>query len=217
MLPTEARSNEMRPSCRSRQFADPVAVQDRVRGHACGPLPDGWQAAEELLPLVYDELRQLARARMARLRPGQTLTPTALVHEAYLRLTGGGPAGFEGRRHFFFATSRAMRDIMVERARRKASLKRGGDLRRVDLEAPELAFEGPPETVLDVDRVLARLERESPDRARVVQLAYFGGLTQPEIAEVMGLSLATIERRLSYARAWLRRELSPARSDRADG
>ncbi len=181
---------------------------------AAVPLTENWQSAEEILPLVYDELRHLARARMARLRPGQTVTPTEVVHEAYLRLTGGGTASFEGRRHFFFAASRAMRDIMVERARRKASLKRGGDLRRVDLEGPELALEAPHENVLDVDHALARLERESPERARVVQLAYFAGLTQPEIAEVIGLSLATIERRLSYARAWLRRELSAARRGR---
>lgn len=166
------------------------------------------QAAAQLLPLVYDELRRLARARMARARSGETLTPTALVHEAYLRVLGGKTASFEGRRHFFFAASRAMRDIMVENARRKASLKRGGDLLRIELEGAEMAIHASPENLLDLERALDKLEQASPERAQVVALSYFSGLTQPEIAEVMGLSLATIERRLSYARAWLRRELS---------
>ncbi len=166
------------------------------------------QAAANLLPLVYEELRRLARARMARLRPGQTLTPTALVHEAYLRVVGRKTAGFEGRRHFFFAASRAMRDIMVENARRKASLKHGGDSLRIEFEGASMALQVPPVDLLDLERAIDKLERERPERARVVLLSYFGGLTHPEIAEVMGLSLATVERRWSYARAWLRRELS---------
>ncbi len=166
------------------------------------------QAASRLLPLVYDELRRLARARMARVRPGQTLTPTALVHEAYLRVAGRRTDGFEGRRHFFFAASRAMRDIMIESARRKASRKRGGDLLRLELEGAQLALQTPRENLFDLDRALDRLEDASPDRAQVVLLSYFGGLTHPEIAEVTGLSLATVERKWSYARAWLRRELS---------
>ncbi|HYX23956.1 MAG TPA: ECF-type sigma factor [Thermoanaerobaculia bacterium] len=166
-------------------------------------------AAARLLPLVYEELRRLARARMARLGPGQTLTPTELVHEAYLRVAGGKHDSFEGRRHFFFAVSRAMRDLIVESARRKGSLKRGGNSLRLSLETAEIAIESPQENVLALDLALQKLERESPDRARVVQLSYFGGLTHPEIAQVLGLSRATVERRWSYARIWLRRELSP--------
>lgn len=167
----------------------------------------GSQAAAQLLPLVYDELRRLARARMAD-RTGGTLTPTDLVHETYLRVAGRKTAGFEGRRHFFFAASRAMRDVMVEKVRRKATRKRGGHLLQVELEGTERAFQAPPDALVDLRRALAKLERESPDGARVVLLSYFGGLTHPEIAEVMGLSRATVERRWSDARAWLRRELS---------
>lgn len=166
------------------------------------------EPAARLLPLVYDELRRLARARMARLGPGHTLTPTELVHEAYLRVVGGKHDSFEGRRHFFFAVSRAMRDLIVEGARRKGSLKRGGNYLRLPVEAAELAAADAPENILDLDFALKKLERESPDRAQVVLLSYFGGLTHPEIAEVLGLSRATIERRWSYARIWLRRELS---------
>jgi RNA polymerase sigma factor (TIGR02999 family) len=166
------------------------------------------ESAACLLPLVYDELRRLARARMARLGPGQTLTPTELVHEAYLRVVGGKYDSFEGRRHFFFAVSRAMRDLMTEGVRRRGSLKRGGNYQLLPVEITELAAVDPGENVLDLDLALQKLERESPDRAQVVLLSYFGGLTHPEIAEVLGLSRATVERRWSYARLWLRRELS---------
>jgi RNA polymerase sigma factor (TIGR02999 family) len=168
----------------------------------------GSQTAAQLLPLVYDELRRLARARTARARPGDTLTPTDLVHEAYLRMAAGGTSHFEGRRHFFFSVSRAMHDITVESARRKASLKRGGRYLRVELEEAETAFTAPRENLLDLDRALSKLHRERPDRAQVVELRYFGGLTEPEIAEVMGLSQATVKRRWRYARAWLLREIS---------
>lgn len=166
------------------------------------------QAAQRLLTMVYDELRRLARNRVARLTPGQTLTPTELVHEAYLRISRGETASFEGRRHFFFAATRAMRDILVENARRKASLKRGGDWLRVDLEGAGVEVAAPREDVMDLDRALGKLECSRPDGARVVQLHYFGGLTIPEIAEVTGTSQATVKRRWSYARAWLQRELS---------
>lgn len=165
-------------------------------------------SAARLLPLVYDELRRLARARMARLGPGQTLTPTELVHEAYLRVVDGKRDSFEGRRHFFFAVSRAMRDLLVEGARRRGSLKRGGNYMRLPVEVAELTTVDPQESILDLDFALRKLERESPERAQVVVLSYFGGLTHPEIAEILGLSRATIERRWSYARIWLRRELS---------
>jgi RNA polymerase sigma factor (TIGR02999 family) len=164
------------------------------------------RAAARLLPLVYEELRRLARARLARHGPDQTLTPTELVHETYLRLAGRRD-GFEGRSHFFFAASRAMRDYMVERVRRKASLKRGGAYSRVPA-ADHVAIAAPREDLLDLERALSKLERESPAASRVVVLSYFGGLTHPEIAEVLGLSRATVERRWVYCRAWLRRELS---------
>lgn len=176
-------------------------------------------SAARLLPLVYDELRRLARARMARLGP-HTLTPTELVHEAYLRIVGGKNDSFEGRRHFFFAVSRAMRDLIVEGARRKGSLKRGGNYLRLPVEVAELTTTEPRTDILDLDLALQKLERESPDRAQVVVLSYFAGLTHPEIAEIMGLSRATIERRWNYARVWLRRELSrhpAARREARDG
>jgi len=175
---------------------------------------DDSRGVARLLPLVYDELRRLASAWMMTARRRAALTPTELVHEAYLRVTGCQAAGFEGRRHFFFAASRAMRDIMVENARRVASRKRGGDLVRVELKEVETAPQAPPEDFLDLHRALAKLQRESPDHARVVLLSCFDGRTHPEIAEMMGLSVATVERRWSDARAWLRRELSrsPRRS-----
>lgn len=187
---------------------------NRVEGTEITRILDGvargeTDSAERLLPLVYDELRRLARARMARLGPGHTLTPTELVHEAYLRIAGGKHDSFEGRRHFFFAVSRAMRDLLVEGARRKGSLKRGGNYLRMPVEVAELTTTEPQTDVLDLDLALRKLECESPDRAQVVVLSYFGGLTHPEIAEIMGLSRATIERRWNYARSWLRRELSP--------
>jgi RNA polymerase sigma factor (TIGR02999 family) len=165
-------------------------------------------SAERLLPLVYDELRRLARARLARLGPDQTLAPTELVHEAYLRVVDGKRDSFEGRRHFFFVVSRAMRDLLVEGARRRGCLKRGGNYQRMPVEVAELAADHPHESILDLDLALEKLEHESPDRAKVVVLSYFGGLTHPEIAEVLGLSRATVERRWKYARTWLRRELS---------
>ncbi len=167
------------------------------------------QATAQLLAVVYDELRRLARARLAHLGPNESLTPTELVHEAYLRMVAR-PTSFEGRRHFFFAASRAMRDILVENARRKASSKRGGGYRREEVDGEKIAVETPPEEILDLHLALEKLERESADRAQVVLLSYFGGLTHLEIAEVLGMSRATVERRWTYARSWLRRELSPA-------
>jgi RNA polymerase sigma factor (TIGR02999 family) len=160
-----------------------------------------------LLPPVYDELRRVAGARLARLGPGQTLTPTELVHEVYLRISDRHPEGLDGRRHLFFVASRAMRDILVESARRKASRKHGGEHRRVADAADAIAGGDRPMSLLELHLALKKLERESPERAQVVLLRYFGGFTQAEIAEVLGLSLATVERRWSYCRAWLRREI----------
>ena len=168
--------------------------------------------AAAFLPQVYDELCCLSRARLARYGGEQALSAAELVHEAYLRVADGRGDGFRSRHHFFFAVSRAMHDILVESARRKASLKRGGAYVVVSAAAvDELATPGEssPEELLQLDLALDKFERRSPEGARVVRLSSFGGLTQPEIAAVLGLSLATVERRWRDSRAWLRRELSP--------
>jgi RNA polymerase sigma factor (TIGR02999 family) len=177
----------------------------RAQGAA---LSGGSQTAAQLVPLIYDELLRLAKARMGRVRPGEMLTPTELVHEAYLKMAGNQTSLFEGRGHFFFSASRAMRDVTVEIARRKTSLKRGRDYLRVELEEAEIVSTTPRENVMDLYRALSRLKNKRPDRARVVELRYFGGLTEAEIAVMMGLSLATVKRRLRYVRTWLLRELS---------
>ncbi len=165
------------------------------------------EAARDLLPLVYQELRDLARARLRRLPPGQTLQATALVHEAYLRLTRGADPGWDGRAHFFGAAARAMRDILVEEARRKLALKRGGERARVDLEAAEPAFLPPPREVLAVHEALRRLETEDPRKGEIVNLRYFAGLTAAEAALALGISVATLGREWRYIRAWLEREI----------
>jgi RNA polymerase sigma factor (TIGR02999 family) len=166
------------------------------------------EAAARLLPLVYAELHQLARARMARLPPGSTLQPTALVHEAYLRLAGKAGLRLEGRRHFFFAAARAMRDILVEHARGKARVRRGGGLRRVEL-GEVAAEEGPPpEDVLAVNEALAELEKEDPLKAQIVYLRYFAGMTADEAARVLGMSESTLHRESRVINAWLKSRLS---------
>ena len=171
-------------------------------------------AAAQLLPLVYDELRKLAAHRLAREKPGQTLQATALVHEAYLRLLDGRePRPWSGRGHFFAAAAEAMRRILVENARRKQSLKGGGGRQREDLEAIELTAADSPvaSTALDLlalDEALARLERDEPRKAEVVKLRFFAGLTMPEIAQSLDLSLATVERYWTYARTWLYADLT---------
>ena len=165
--------------------------------------------AEQLLPLVYDELRALARSRVAREKPGQTLQATVLVHEAFLRVAGEGDREKEwnGRAHFFGAASRAMRRILVEQARRKARLKHGGAGQRVDLEEVEIVAESPSGDVLAVDEAVKRLEREDPRKAQLVNLRYFGGLTNAETAEVLGVSVGTVERDWRFVRSWLQTEL----------
>jgi RNA polymerase sigma factor (TIGR02999 family) len=161
------------------------------------------EAAARLLPLVYDELRRMARARMAKLPPGQTLQPTDLVHEAYLRLTGKAGHPLESRRHFFFASARAMRDILVEQARRKAGPTRGGGRRRVALKEA-LAVRGPPpDDVLAVHEVLPVLEQEYPLHAQIVHLRYYVGMSVKETAEVLGLSERTAHRHWRFIKAWL--------------
>ncbi len=164
-------------------------------------------AAARLLPLVYDELRQLARARMARLPPGDTLQPTALVHEAYLRLIGKTDLRLEGRRHFFFAAARAMRDILVERARAKAGPKRGGGRPRVQLTEGAAVVEPPPEELLALHEALSELEKEDPSKAQIVNLRYFAGMSAEEAAQVLGLSERTLHRQWRFIKAWLRRRL----------
>src|SRR5262245_39602656 len=163
-------------------------------------------AASQLLPLVYEELRKLAAQKLALERPGQTLEPTALVHEAYLRLVLGGKASgqnqWRNRGHFFGAAAEAMRRILVEGARRKKSVKHGGDRARVDLQERDVPAL-PPEDLLALDEALTRLEQEDPEVARVVQLHYFAGLPLEQAAETLGISRATAYRQWAYARAWL--------------
>jgi RNA polymerase sigma factor (TIGR02999 family) len=163
------------------------------------------RAAAQLLPLVYDELRRLAAAQMAREKPGHTLDATALVHEAYLRLVGDQQ--FENRRHFFAAAAEAMRRILVENARRKRSLKRGGDRQRVDLDVEQALEVERSEPLLALDEALNRLEARDPDKARLVKLRYFAGMTIEQAAETLAISVTTANRWWTYARAWLHEEI----------
>jgi RNA polymerase sigma factor (TIGR02999 family) len=166
-------------------------------------------AAAELLPLVYDELRKLAAARMAAEAPGQTLQPTALVHEAYLRLVGGSqPQGWNGRGHFFAAAAEAMRRILVDNARRKRTEKHGGAHKRVDLESGCLVSEAPSMDLLALDEVLIKLAKVEPAKAELVKLRFFAGLSMPEAAAVLNISLATAERHWTFAKSWLFAELA---------
>jgi RNA polymerase sigma factor (TIGR02999 family) len=168
------------------------------------------QAAAELLPLVYDELRSLAERALGRERPGQTLQATALVHEAYLRLVGEEATSpeWEGRRHFFGAAAEAMRRILVEAARRKGRVKHGGELERREWDESLVAACEPREDLVALDEALVRLAEHDPDGARLVELRYFAGLTLPEAAEVLGVSARTADRLWSYAKAWLHREMT---------
>jgi RNA polymerase sigma factor (TIGR02999 family) len=161
-------------------------------------------AAARLLPLVYGELRKLAQARMAKLPPGQTLQPTALVHEAYLRLLGKSDLHLEGRRHFFFAAARAMRDILVEQARAKAGPKRGGDRRRVALTDADTPGDTTPDEVLALHDALTELEAKDPLKAQIVNLRYFTGMSAAEAAEVLGMSERTLHRHWRFIKAWLK-------------
>lgn len=168
----------------------------------------GVRAAEELLPLVYEELRKLAAHKMASEAPGQTLQPTALVHEAWLRLTGNESNTWQNRGHFFAAAAEAMRRILIERARAKSRLRRGSRAERVPLEYVTLASEDPPETVLAINEALERLTARDPFKAEVVKMRYFVGLSQDEIAQALGVSVPTIGRHWAIARAWLYAELN---------
>jgi RNA polymerase sigma factor (TIGR02999 family) len=166
-------------------------------------------AAAQLLPLVYDELRRLAAARLAAEPSGNTLQPTALVHEAYLRLVGTAEGGrWDSRGHFFAAAAEAMRRLLVENARRKKRHKHGGDRRRVSLDAAEFMAQAPSEDLVALDEALTRLTAHDPVKAEVVKLRFFGGLTMPEVAQSLNLSLTTAERYWTYARTWLYAELT---------
>lgn len=161
------------------------------------------QAAEQLLPLVYEELRRLAAARMANEAPGQTLQPTALVHEAWLRLVGDGDRQWNSRGHFFSAAAEAMRRILVENARRKRALRHGGGQERVDMAALDLAAEPGDDHVVEIDDALNELAGLDPSQAEVVKLRFFVGLKLEEIATLQGVSMKTIQRQWTHARAWL--------------
>lgn len=170
-------------------------------------------AANELLPLVYHELRRLAAHKMASESPGHTLQPTALVHEAYLRLVGPGQSQqWDGRGHFFAAAAEAMRRILVESARRKKRLKHGGELQRVDVAEVELPLPMPDDELLALDEALDRLAKVDSRAAEIVKLCFFVGLTQEQAGKELGVSLATAERLWSFARAWLFQEMQKQRA-----
>jgi len=164
------------------------------------------QAAADLLPLVYDELRELAAARLAQEKPGQTLDATALVHEAYLRLVGDQQ--FAGRGHFFAAAAEAIRRILVEQARRRQSIKRGGRKQREDRDPDRLAAPAPDDELLALHEALDRLAERHPEKAELVKLRYFAGLTADQAAAALAMSPSTADRHWAYARAWLRRAMT---------
>jgi RNA polymerase sigma factor (TIGR02999 family) len=171
-------------------------------------------AAEQLLPLVYDELKKLAAQRMAQEKPGQTLQPTALVHEAYLRLVGGEPGQhWDSRGHFFAAAAEAMRRILIDQARTKQSQRRGSGRQRRALEHVEIAAPEPSIDLLAMNEALERLEQIDKPKADLVKLRYFAGLTIAQAAEVLGIASATADRYWAYARAWLHAELRKAEED----
>lgn len=181
----------------------PVAVSELTLALQSIGEPDGC-ASEEVLPLVYDDLRRQAGAQMSREAAGQTLQATALVHEAWLRLVGGGTSQrWQNRAHFFGAAAEAMRRILIENARRKARLKRGGNPLRVDIEDVDLAQTTPEEKVLLINEAIEKLEAQDPERARVVVLKFFGGFTNHEVAASLGVTERTIERHWAFAKAWL--------------
>lgn len=177
-------------------MSDVTRILDRVQqGEA--------RAAEELLPLVYGELRKLAARKLAQQPSGQTLQATALVHEAWLKLTTDSPTSWNDRRHFFRAAAEAMRQVLVDRARAKHCRKRGADPLRVDLDEVDLATTTPPETLLLVDEALQALDREHPDESELVKLRFYVGFSVAETAQILGLSERTIQRKWIHARAWL--------------
>jgi RNA polymerase sigma factor (TIGR02999 family) len=181
------------------------------------------QAAAALLPLVYDELRSLARLHLSRSPAGNTLQPTALVHEAYLRLLGSDERGWSSRRHFFGAAANAMRNILVDQARRKAAAKHGGNRQRVDLDNvhppacsdTDLPIATPPEELLALDHALSQLEQASERQAEIVMLRFFAGLTAEQTARALGVSLSTIDREWRFIRAFLHARIKGFDADKA--
>ncbi len=165
------------------------------------------QAAEQLLPVVYDELRRLAAQKLSHEKPGQTLQATALVHEAYIRLVGSESQHWDSRGHFFAAAAEAMRRILVENVRRKQRIKHGGDQQRLDLDEVELVIDPPAENLLALDEALIKLTAEDNVKAELVKLRYFAGLTEGQAAQVLGISRSTAKRYWAFACAWLHREI----------
>ena len=164
-------------------------------------------ASDELLPLVYEELRRLAAARMAQESSGHTLQATALVHEAWVRLAAGAGQKWANRAHFFAAAAEAMRRILIENARRKSRIKHGGHLQRLDIMDLDLAADSPDEMILLVDEAVERFNAQDPEKGRIVVMKFFGGLTNQEVAETLGVTERTVERQWAYAKAWLFRDL----------
>jgi RNA polymerase sigma factor (TIGR02999 family) len=182
-------------------MSDVTRILDAIEGG------DG-KATEELLPLVYEELRLLAAQKLSHESPGQTLQATALVHEAYVRLVGGDGQSWNNRGHFFAAAAEAMRRILVENARRKHSAKHGGGFERVDMTAADAMIAPSDDDLLALDETLSQLSREDANLAAVVKLRYFAGLTLGQIAEVLGVTRRTVDRRWALGRAWLYREMT---------
>jgi RNA polymerase sigma factor (TIGR02999 family) len=165
------------------------------------------KAADELLPLVYEELRLLAAQKLSKEKPGQTLQATALVHEAYIRLVGSQKQNWSGRTHFFATAAEAMRRILIDNARRKQRGKRGGAYHRVDLDDADLVATATPDSLVALDEALSRLEKKDPAKAKLVELRFFAGLTLEQAASLLGISPATAKRYWRYAQAWLYREV----------
>jgi RNA polymerase sigma factor (TIGR02999 family) len=174
------------------------------------------KAPEQLLPLVYDELRKLAAQRLARESPGQTLQATALVHEAYLRLIGSDAPSWNSQGHFFSAAAEAMRRILIESARRKRAVKNGGGLKRIELDGVDVPEAVGSQDILVVDEALSRLAAEDPAKAELVKLRYFGGLSVEDAGRVLGISRATADRYWAFARVWLYSELSEPNTGNID-
>lgn len=170
------------------------------------------RAADELLPIVYEELRRLAARHMSKERPGHTLQATALVHEAYIRLLGPNGPKWDSRGHFFAAAAEAMRRILIDRARAGGAEKRGGDRRRVSLESADLTIDAVPAEIIDLDDALTRLAAEDPVKAQLVKLRFFGGLSLHDAARFLGISSTTADRYWAYARAWLYHEMTSGRA-----
>ena len=171
-------------------------------------IDDDPRASDQLLPLVYEELRKLAAARLIHEQPDQTLTATALVHEAYMRLVGvDNDQTWENKAHFFGAAAEAMRRVLLNRARDKKRLKRGGDRKRVDLSSVNLALETPPDLLVDLDEAIEALATQDSISAKLVKLKFFAGLSGDEIGRQLGISRRTVTKEWTVARAWLRREL----------